>query len=199
MPSQIAVCNLALTKLGADRITSLADDVKEAKELSAVYDILLKSELEKYRWAFAIKRASIAALADAPAWGYDLQYQLPDDCISLVQIDGADEVGYLSNIITESTAPYMVEGRQILTDLTAPLSIKYVSLVEDPNQWASVFVDAFATRLAFEVCEAVTQNNAKKATLWAEYQQHIGAARQMSAIQDPPMTIPDDTWLQSRG
>ncbi len=198
MASQIEVCNHALTKLGADRILSLADDNKGARAIAAVYDKLLDAELSRNRWAFAMKRASLPALADAPVWGYARAFLLPVDCLSLVWVDGAAQALTLSDRLEDSASPYLVEGRRILTDLGAPLRIRYVSRVIDPGNWDPAFWDAFAARLAFEVCEDVTQSPGKKDALWGEYRQHVAQARRVSAIQQPPQVLPDDSWLLSR-
>ena len=45
MTSVVGICNLALTKLGAARITSLTDDTKQARALNAIYEATRDAEL----------------------------------------------------------------------------------------------------------------------------------------------------------
>jgi hypothetical protein len=45
-----------------------------------------KAELRKRHWSFAIKRAALPALADAPTWGFGYAYQLPTDYLRLMQV-----------------------------------------------------------------------------------------------------------------
>ena len=68
MPSKIDVANRAALKLGTEWIASFADQNKFARAISLCYDGLLESELSKNRWTFAIKRATLPALAAVPAW-----------------------------------------------------------------------------------------------------------------------------------
>ena len=199
MPTKIDVANLAALKLGSEWISSdFKEDSKFARSISLCYDRLLYAELAKNRWAFAIKRASLPALAKAPAWGFERQFLLPTDCLRLDWVDGAGRSEYLANFLPDSTTSFKVEGTRILTDLAAPLKIRYVAKVDNPEQWDPCFLDAFAARLAAEVCEAITQSEAKKWMLWSEYDSSIATARRMSAIQNPPQSIPDDSWNESR-
>lgn len=198
MPSQIDVINRALTKLGEDRLISLDDDVRAARSVAAVYDGLLDAELARNRWAFSVRRAILPALLEPPVWGYTRAFQLPDDCLQLIWIDGAARSESIQDFIADSGGPFTLEGRQILTDLEAPLRIRYVGRVSDPNLWEPVFVDAFAARLAYELAEDLTQSQQKRDLSWGEYKVAVGEAKRQSAIQQPPQSIPDDGWLQSR-
>lgn len=198
MPSRIDVANLAALKLGADRIMAFEDESKVARALTLVFYHLLWAELARNRWTFAIKRASLPALAAAPSWGFERQFLLPVDCLRLDWIDGAGRSEYLANFIQDSTSAFRIEGRYILTDLGAPLSIRYVARVDNPEEWDPCFVEAFATRLAAEICEDVTQDGTKKRALMDEYLRSMSEAKRISAIQNPPQSIPDDSWVQAR-
>lgn len=198
MASQIDVANRAALKLGTDWISSFSDATKFARAITMCYDGILEAELAKNRWAFAIKRASLPALAAPPAWGFERQFLLPTDCLRLDWIDGAGRSENLANFIADSTSPFRIEGRHILTDLEAPLLIRYIAKSENPNEWDPCFLNAFAARLAFECCESVTQSEQKKQSLWAEYQGEIANASRMSAIQNPPASIPDGSWMEAR-
>lgn len=198
MPSKIDIANRSALKLGADWISSFADATKFARSVSLCYEGLLESELSKNRWAFAIKRASLPALAAAPAWGFERQFLLPTDCLLLDWVDGAGRSEYLADFLPDSTSPFRVEGRNILTDLEAPLLIRYITKVNDPNDWDPCFLNAFAARLAYECCDAVTGSEPKRRALWSEYQDEIANARRMSAIQNAPSSIPDGSWVESR-
>ena len=65
MTSQVAICNQALVKVGASRITALTDDTKQARALNAIYDVKRDAELAANPWTFATKRESIPASATA--------------------------------------------------------------------------------------------------------------------------------------
>jgi hypothetical protein len=69
MASETSICNSALTRIGAARITSLTDDSKQARACTASYALMRDEVLRSHPWNSAISRASVASLADAPAFG----------------------------------------------------------------------------------------------------------------------------------
>lgn len=198
MASQVAIVNRALTKLGEARITSLSDDLKPAREASSLWDVVRDAELREHNWNFAISRTSLAALSTEPSWGYEYEYQLPADCLRVIQVDEYYPGPSLSDYRGGSEAEYQIEGRKILSDLTAPLKIRYISRIEDTSQWDALFVEAFACRLAAELAEPLTQSNTKRDMAWAEYARAIKAATKADAIENPPEYLPDDSWILSR-
>lgn len=198
MASKTDIANRALTKLGEDRITDLLDDTERARTLNSMYAMCRDAELRAHVWNFAIKRASLPRLAQLPAFGYDFQYQLPSDLVRVIQINewwywwgGADYYG-------GNNAEYQIEGRMILSNFNGPMPIRYVASVDDPGLYDSLFVEAFACRLAMEACERLTQSNTK---LQALQQQYIAAIRQAvraDAVENPPESLPDESWMLSR-
>lgn len=197
MASQVDIINHALTKLGEVRIQDIEEDSKPAREALAVWDLLLESELSANSWAFAARRASIAALAQAPAWGYLYAYEFPSDLLALTYVNGQSIISIAD--FNDSTAPiYKVEGREILTDIAGPLKIMYTALVTDPDKWDAGFRNAFAIKLAQVLCFPLTQREGKESGLFQEYQMAVQTAKQRAAIQMPPQTLQDSTWFAER-
>jgi len=198
MSSMIGCVNLALQKLGSVPITSLEDNVKSARTMRDIYDNVRRAEIRRRRWSFSMRRASLPALSSAPAWGFNLQYQLPADCLKLDQVS---EYWYVTNLVdyVQGEMQYFaVEGNKILTNLAAPLSIRYATDVTDANQWDACFYDSLATRLAYTACEALTQSSTKKNDLMMDYKQSIFEAVKANAVERPPIVLPDDSWTLSR-
>lgn len=199
MASQVDIANLAFVALGANRITSFDDGSKNANTVKAIYDQTRDAELRRHLWNFAMTRDSLAALSDEPEFGFDLMYQLPSDCLRLVQVgEYFHVVANLSDALDRSEQPYQLEGRRILTDLAAPLSIRYIAQVTDTTQYDALFVQALGKRLALEMCEALTQSTTKKETIQQDYADIINEAKRTDAIENPPENLPDDSWLLSR-
>jgi hypothetical protein len=198
MASVVDVANRALTKLGSARIVSLSDDNKQARSIASCFYTLLDAELRQNRWTFAIKRAELPALSDAPTFGYDYQYALPADFLRLDMINDMFPSVSLDNYISSEVADYAIENKMILTNLSAPLKIRYGASVDDPNQWDSLFIEALACRLAAEICEDLTQSSGKRTQAWQEYKQALQAGKRANAIERPPSQLPDDTWIFSR-
>ncbi len=85
MSSKVSICNSALSKLGADRITALTDNTKSAKEVSAIYDDVADN-IMALGWSSTKRRTTLAQSSVAPTWGYTYRYALPTDpkCMKMV-------------------------------------------------------------------------------------------------------------------
>jgi hypothetical protein len=199
MASAVDIANSALTKLGADRILNMNDAQKEARDINAIFTMRRDALLRAYNWSFAMTRASLSALADAPTWGYSYFYQMPSDCVRVVQVSDEWVVNSLADYISGPDAePYRIEGRKIATDFGAPLKIRYVQRITDTGNFDAMFTEAFACDLAYHACESITQSNSKKEGLKDDKREAILLAIRANAIELPPQVIGDDSWILSR-
>src|SRR5687767_13639748 len=148
MASQVEIVNGALTILGSGRIISIDDDVKQAREAKAIYELRRDALFAAHNWNFAKARSRMSADADAPSFQYSLQYTLPSDCLRVIMLNdfyvGADLTDYRGSPVEE----YTIEGRKVLTSWAAPLSIVYVKRVTDTTQFDAAFTWAFSADLA---------------------------------------------------
>lgn len=181
--SIVDLCNSALQKLGATSISSLSDNSREARQCNIAYDSNRRSELRKYRWNFAIKREILTPLSAAPVFDYTYAFQIPSDCLRVLNPPGSD---------------WVVEGRTILTNSGNTLNLRYISDVTDLTLWDPVFYDATAISMAMDMCEAITNSNAKKQTLAQEYKDAIGYARTNNSFEQLPAEPPSDSWWEVR-
>lgn len=198
MASLIEICNRALTKLGVARITSLDDNNEQARALNTMLPLVKASELRAYTWNFSIQRASLAELSTAPAFDYARQFQLPSDCLRILWAGEVFPGPNLSDFQNGGVVDYEVEGRMILTDLAAPLKLRYVANIEDPGQFDPLFSEALACKLAVELAESMTGSSTIRQLAWDEYKQAIRKALRSDAIEAPSQAIADDTWMLSR-
>lgn len=189
MASQVEIANAALQKLGSAAITSFDDVIKQARESSRCYDRLRLKLLRDHNWRFAIKRAQLPALSDEPLFGYSNQYQLPSDFVKLAPVDA------LSNRLTRD---WQVEGRRILTNDDAPLNIRYIYDVQDPNEMDAIFRDLLAVDMAFEMCEPLTQSNQKKQALREDRKDLMNQAKRANAWETTPVGSPPGSWVTAR-
>ena len=61
--SQVQVVNLALTKLGQDRVTSIDDDIEAARVMRSLWDFTRDAVLASFPWKFAIVSADLPAVS----------------------------------------------------------------------------------------------------------------------------------------
>ncbi len=196
--SDVAIANLALSRVGDARIASFEDNTVEARAIKAVYELTRDSEIYRHRWNFSARRESLAALSTTPVFGYAYAYQLPADCLRIHYVGEYYPGLSLSNLNASPRLDYRIEGRKILTDQAAPIMLLYGARITDPTQFDQAFVDALAYRLAMDVCQELTGSASKGEALKASYREAISEARRLDAIQDPPEAIADDTWLLAR-
>ena len=189
MASEVQIANRALQILGAKRITSLTEDSRNARAVNACYETLRDAELRAHPWAFAITRASLAASATAPAFHKERAFPLPSDCLRLL----APDPDYVVN-----SQDWIVEGREILTNDAAPLKIRYVKRVTDPNEMDTLFRETLSARMAVEMAEEITQSNSKKQDAQAMYMTKIAEARRVNAIEQIAAKPPEDKWVTVR-
>lgn len=198
MASEVEIVNIGLTLLGSTRITSLDDDIKPAREAKALFSHARDAVLGGYDWTFAFARAQLPALVDVPLFQFAYKYQLPSDCLRAIMVGeyyaGIDLTDYRG----APTEEFAIEGREILTDLGAPLNLKYVKRVTDTALFHATFNYALGARMAMDLCEALTQSNTKYEKSERAYNKAISIAIRSNAIQLPPKKLADDEWLMSR-
>lgn len=189
MASAVDICNLALQKLGAGTITSLTQDSTAARACNGCYEHCKDSELEKHPWRFAISRAELAADGTAPDWGRSNSFALPSDFLRLMNDYPEDN---------SLSVDYEIEGRKILSDMDAPLYIRYIKRVTDPNEMHTLFREALACAMAIQMCEALTQSNTKKDSLISDYKNAINEAKRKNAIENISAEPPIDPYISVR-
>jgi len=185
MASVVGICNSALSKLGALRIASLSDSSKNARACNDAYERVRDATLRKHGWNFAIARAELAADATAPDFGPAYQYPLPSDCLRVLPPNDYD-------------LEWVIEGRNILTDWTAPLEVRYIKRVTDPNEMDPLFREVLACELALDLCEQITQSNTKKAGIKEDRKEMLAEARRTNAIEQTAQELPEDDWITAR-
>jgi len=197
MASQIEIINLALTKLGARHIASLAENNEAARFFSANYEHILLSELRGHVWGFAKARAALPALGTTPAFRFAYEYALPEGYVRAIQVGDYQPGVSLTDYRDNEEGFYSIEQGKILTDFAAPLNLRYIKRVSE-SLFDPLFVTAFACKLAFDGCYRITNSNSLKDQVGEEYRATVDAARNVGAVEIPPQKIPDDEWIMSR-
>lgn len=185
----ILICNRALQLVGAKRIVDLDDNSVSARACDTCYESLRDAELQKHRWRFAIKRAALAASATTPTWGRANEFPLPSDYLKMVPAYDEDNALDID---------YEIEGRSILSDMTAPLYIRYIYRVTDPNLMHPLFKEMLSHAMAIGMCEELTQSNVKRAGLKDDYRDIRAEARKANAFETRGQKPPEDPWLTVR-
>lgn len=199
MASQTDIANLALLTLGARPITDLEDpDDDSAVAISTAWGLRRDACLREHAWRFALKRETLPALTSVPDYDYTVQFQLPLDCLKVLQI-GLVYVGVdLSNMRIADSALYRVEGQYILARDSTALPLRYVARISETGHWDASFNSFFAADLAATCAERITNSSTKVQTAMARRQMALRMALRANAIEAPPDPLADSEWMLSR-
>jgi len=133
MADETSIANLALAKLGISPIMALTDDSKQAQFANRFYAQTRDEVLSSHRWNFAMRRDTLNRLATGPDFEWAFAYQLPTDCLRVVQLNGYEP--------NEQQGAFAIESDQLLTDAEEARALieEYEALTGPKARMADVF------------------------------------------------------------
>ena len=182
------IANLALARIGARRILAIDNSSVESRACLLNYEVTRDEVLRAHRWNFAIRRANLSALSEDPAFGWAKQYQLPEDCLRVLQLNGWD--------YNQDPKRWEVEGRVLLTDISDGVEIKYIYRNANAFEYDPIFVQALSCKLAHAVAKEISGASALAGEQLQEYERVIAplARRVDSHESRPKVKLP---WVES--
>lgn len=186
MASFTSITNRALSLLGQAPIVSLDDKTPESEEVNRVLPFVLDTVFRMHPWSSLRTRKSLAPTTTKPVYGFEYAYNLPADCLRLIEV------------VSEGRTKYSLEGRQILTNEGPEIFIKYIAEIKDPNKYDGLLREALACYLAYTICERITQSNSKRELAMREFENALNMARSTDSKENPPTPQQTDTWVQAR-
>ena len=127
-------------------------------------------------------------LEDAPAFGWAKQYQLPEGCLRVFEVQSYDH-----------DVSWTIEGDRLLSNHPG-IKIKYVQIVTQTGLYSPEFVTALAARLAAELCLPLLDSQTRFDMLYKLYQARVSkAALDDARSQNVWQHEPKDSWLKHRG
>ncbi len=176
--SEVEICNQALYLIGAERISSLSADSKEARICNDMYSVVRDQLIASHPWNFCIKRAQYSAIDELPDGVYDWDYafELPADCMRITSIDDPEE-------------PWAREADYLYANYT-PISIRYIQKVTSVDKFSPMFTKALAYALALEIGTHITQSPTLFERLMKKADDVIRECRSFDG-QEGSVTVPD--------
>ena len=151
MNSDVLICNMALSRLGASRISSLevgTDNNNNAATCSVFYAHTVKEVLAVHDWSFATKRCKLAQLADDNYTPFTYKYQMSSDIISVSVLTDDD-----GNDLKEED--FSIEGDSLYCNLS-PCWIKYITSNTPEKIFSPMFTELLILRLAYKIAFSIT-------------------------------------------
>jgi hypothetical protein len=180
------ICNMALTQIGVDLISDVTEETLEARLCNARYEDTRDACLRAQPWNFATVYTTLATTATTPAWRYTYQYELPADCLRVIELG---DLSYQYELAAD---------RKLLTNCQAPLSIKYTKKVTDVTLMDESFKQAWATLLASELTLAISKDGPRARTLYELYREKMADARFYGATERGPEHFQTEHYLGAR-
>ncbi|MFN9542122.1 MAG: hypothetical protein ACK59B_02905 [Alphaproteobacteria bacterium] len=185
--SEVAICNLALAEMGRGaEIVSLDEPSQAARACARRFPYARDAVLRSFDWNFAARRASLPALATAPAFGRAAAFAVPSDCLLVRKVqDLADDA-------------WEIEARTILADAPAPLRITYTARITNPVFFDVLFTDALVTRLAADLAVQLADSPARATSLHQLFREKLVHARTRDTDEGTTPRDPRSPWLDAR-
>lgn len=186
MATEIEICNSAIAKIRGRRILSLDDDSVEARLCKDLYPRIRDRLLRAHPWNFAVQRRQLGLLSDAPLFGFAYQFQLPLDCLRVLETDlNADD-------------DWLLEGGKILCNVNE-LNIKMLAHITDAEQYDTMFAEVVAYTLAAELAYPLTQGTSLAEAMESKALRILMEARSFDAQEGGSTQVVGATsWLYSR-
>lgn len=188
--SSVQICNSALIKVGASRISSLSDDSKEAKICNEQYDKLRKKLLLSHPWNFAIRRVSLSQTGNTPSYEYTYEYAIPSDVLRILEtnlLEGTDWV------IENNSS----NDRVLLTDADS-IKVRYIKNVTDTTVFTPTFEEALAFLLAADLAYSLENSRSLARDMYRAYKEEVREARSFDAQEGAREEIEANPWLDVR-
>jgi len=193
--SEVQICNLALSHLGAAAISSRTENSAESIACNLHYDSCRDSVLRDYPWNFAAKRVALAELTDTPPAGWSYMYSLPADCLLAREI---------INTLSNDPIKFVIESnpggtaRVLLTNQDQAVLL-YTASVGEVTMFDPLFVEALSWKLASMVCMPLTRDRSIMQMCQTMYLNTIALAQRADANEGLAETPAEADWIVARG
>ncbi len=189
--SEVGIVNLALTRIGVKRISSLDGTDITSQDCNAIWEYIRDEVLETKDWRFAKTRAVLVLNATTPLYTWNYAYTLPSDFLRLAKTNKDDPPVY-PNTLTETIYPWIIEALPdgtpcIFTNYDNSdydLYINYIKKETNPTRFSAQFISALSWRLALELSIIRTENKAKISFCEAKYKEALIGADSLNQSMD---------------
>ena len=182
---KISLCSNALIRLGAKPINDLSED-NDRVRLVNLYDNLRDSLLRSHVWNCAVKRVTLSPSTTLPAFGFQNQFLLPDDCLRTLQVGEP-----------EDNLNYKLESGYILAD-TDVVKFRYIWRNQDESTWDAMLIEGMELTLAHAFAYPITQSTAAKQDARDELVRFLKTAMSVDGVEEPGEDFGDSYLIGAR-
>jgi hypothetical protein len=174
--SEVQICNLALSKIGDEfSISAIGEDGREGEQCELFFEHTRDHILQSHPWNFAIGRSALSQDATSPAFEYTNQFLLPGDFLRALSLYNEQE-------------PFKIEGDRLLTDASTA-NLVYIKKVTNTVLFPPLFTEILVTRLAAEMSQVISDDNALTERLFIESDKKLREAKRRDGQEGTPDNI----------
>lgn len=219
------ICNAALVRVGANKISALGEASQEAKCCQALLDPTVHTVLSAHPWNCATTRAALAKIGASgengcPAWPMRHAFALPVDCLRALYLETRPPAGGAADMCGQGAAgagrgadntagspggrqpvPFLLEsynGQRVLICATETPTLVYIGQAKTPDLLIPQLRQAVIYLLAAELATAVAEGVNRRKLFLQEYMTALEAAMLADAVEGYEMIPSDDSWLRAR-
>lgn len=190
--SSVAICNSALIKCGADRISALSDTTLGAEVCNEEYAKCRDDLLISHPWNFAIDDFELAQDATYtpgesgdPDGGYLYRYAVTSSVLRIL-------------LLNNSQLPiWKIQGGYLHTD-ESTVTVKVIKQVTDTTLFSKSFEEVLALKIAKDIAYRLTQSLALVQDLDRRYENAFRQARSFDGQEGSAELWVVDDWITSR-
>jgi len=210
--SEVKICNLALSHIGAASINALTENTVVAEACNLHYEPTRDAVLRDHAWGFARKRQILALLPETFS-GFEFAYAYPIDCMSAIEIFRFDGNSSGTGIIDprelsainvpkvafETSVNDDLNQEIILTD-KADAELIYTAKITTPALFDPIFVEALSFALAVKLAQPLKADRAIRDDVKRDYLRIVERAKAVNANETFQKTDEsNNVFVSSRG
>lgn len=184
------IYNNSLQKVSRSRITAVDDGSYEANLCNELFTRVLDNTLYEHPWSSCMKRIALTKLSEAPAAKYVNAFQLPNDCVRLVQ-------AYYDSGAESFDFQWQIEGRTLVTDAEA-VYIWYVFRPTNYEQLNSPLIECLVYKMAIELATPLQLERDDALALRQEYETNIlPRAKALDSSESRYVEFEENPWVEA--
>lgn len=179
MTERVDIANIALSLLGEPEVTSLDDDLKQARQVKINYSAARDATLEAHEWSFALTRWRPSPSATPPDFGPAYAFPVPSDVLRVLSVH---DDPFFSVTEAKEQVQWVLEENKILCDEQV-IYCRGIKRVTEEGRFSPLFVHALAAKIAFFIALNLTASAEIQSTMAAVYAGFIKEARSRDGVQ----------------
>jgi len=200
MASVVDICNLGLSLLGVQNISSLSEASTEARACQQFYASSRDGLLAGYPWGFAERSKILAEITNDKMGSWAHCYEMPGDMlkIRLVRPPYGQGVNIYEGARALQSFPHHLSGDKIYSNVGQAVLV-YTGRIDDPALYPPLFVTALANTLASWLAIPLTKSPDIQGRMLQLAQSTTLAAQMADANQEVHFYDGVSEFVEARG